>query len=151
MIFGKARIGEKVVLFDAGGMWRKVSDTTVEMVIGPRPGETRALEPETEVYVFFERDERKAMAAPVGVQGAMRVVLVDSASEKEMIEIPDASAQQISAYAFAETVRLTPPGRRKPRAYIVDDVVMDQDAQTLYLAVRDVSCAGGEVADVLEP
>ena len=137
MKFAKAREGEKFVFSDRGGLWMKKAENKAEMVFPAQERKCSDIDPELEVYVIFERDMKK----PVGTKtdGAVKVILIDRETEQPILEIPNASPQQVAAYSYSEDLRMTPKGKRKVREYSVDEVVMDHDEQALILVLRDVT------------
>jgi len=146
MKFGRAKMGEKFVFFHKGGVWEKTGPDAAKMMFGEDPGRpTCGISNDMEVYVFFERDERKAQAA----DAPMKIRVIDRTTEQDLLVIPDATAQQVAAYSYSETFRYTPAGKRKEREYSVDDVILCHNEQTLVLVVRDVTEMNGQgVTDV---
>ena len=155
MKFSRAREGEKFVFPDRGGLWTKTGEKSATMVFPDKTRQCSDINTELEVYVIFERDAKKPEKPEkpervvVKTTGAVKVILVDRQTLEAILEIPDASPQQVAAYSYSEDLRMTPQGKRKPRDYAVDEVVMDHDSQSLILVLRDVSGKDGSgVIDV---
>ena len=140
MKFEKARIGEKLVFPDNGGIWKKVDDHEA-ISVWPRKGCCSIKStPEQDVYVIFE--DRKPLRTPVGsTPGAMRLVVQEADDKPPILEMPEATPQQIAAYSAMSEMKLTPKGKRKPRLYMVEDCGVDADTQTL---VVEISPVGGQ-------
>ena len=142
MKFAKARIGEKFVFPDRGGLWQKMSAGEARMVFPDKGRPCCDIDPNLEVYVIFERNGS-------GTHHAMRLVMVDRQTEETVLDVPDASAHQMAALAESDEVRMTPKGKRKQREYVIDEMVTDWDVQTLFVSGRDVTGkTGNEIEEV---
>lgn len=149
MKFAKARAGENFVFPDRGGVWKKTGDATAELVFpSVKAGPARkcsGITPALEVYVIFEKDKKSPV---LKTDGTMKIVMIDRDTEKPVLEIPNATAQQVAAYSYSEELKMTPKGKRKVRDYDVDEVIMDHDSQSLVLIVRDVTDKTNKVVDI---
>jgi hypothetical protein len=133
MKFAKAKEGERFVFPDRGGLWVKTSKDEAEMTF-PQKRKCSGISPDLEVCVIFARDEKRA-------DGSLKIALIDRDTDSLLLEIPEATAQQVVAYSYAEQLKITPKGKRKVREYCVDEVEMDHDSQSLVLKMRDVTDA----------
>lgn len=138
MKFAKAREGEKFVFAERGGLWVKTGDKTAEMAFPTQGRKCSDIDPELNVYVIFEKDK-----AAKTTDSPLKITMVDRETQQTIVEIPNATPQQMSAYSYAEGVAITPKGKRKQREYDVDEVLLDHDNQTLLLVARDVTDKDG--------
>jgi hypothetical protein len=145
MKFAKAREGERFVFPDRGGIWMKTGEDKAEMVFPSKTRKCGDIDKALEVYVIFEKDKK---APALKTDGKMKVVLMDQATEKPLLQIDDATAQQVAAYTYTEDLRMTPKGKRKVREYSVVEVIMDHDTQSLVLVLRDVTESVNKVHDI---
>ena len=150
MKLSKVRIGEKFVFDDRGGVWEKVAEGKARCFFGSRDMWNKEIDIPADGYCYIpdfdprhkpnKPNKEEAPDATWTVKttqesSSMRVRIVDEENECLVKEMENVSMDKIAALGVSKTIRLTLPGKSKPREYSVTECRCDMDDGTFYVMV----------------
>jgi hypothetical protein len=156
MRVSKVRIGEKFVLDDRGGVWERTGANDEGVVarcsFGPRDvfGKEFTIDPLAYCYIIFEESKPFGEYASQNIPDSdvnPTIRVVDEESDTCIHEIVNPTSSQIACLSSAETLRFTPPGKRRHRLYSVSEFAFDLDANEFYLLVLSGTMGGRDEDD----
>ena len=159
MRLGRVRVGTRFVFEDRGGLWEKVTEGKARCFFGKRDEFGTEIDIGQEDYVFalFDRPEpmrepaRERAAESVRKDGAgVKVVVIDE-DDRMLLEVEDAGAAQVAAFASSENIQLKPERKRTYRNYMVSETYYRPGDNSLCVEVREDRVIGRDDEDEERP